>query len=79
MYYFYVLESLVDKSLYYGSTKDLRSRLKYHNSKKVTSTKLKAPYRVKYYESYGTMKLAERRELNVKKNWAAKEELKKRI
>ena len=79
MYYFYVLESLVDKSFYYGSTNDLIQRLKYHNQKRVKSTKSKAPYKVKYYEAYATLSLAKRREHNIKKNWAAKEELQKRI
>lgn len=79
MYYFYVLQSLVDKSFYYGSTNDLVKRLEYHNYKRVKSTKSKAPYKVKYYEAYETLQLAKAREYNIKKNWAAKEELKKRI
>lgn len=79
MYYFYVLQSLNDQSLYYGSTTDLIKRLKYHNQKRVKSTKSKAPYKVKYYEAYETLQLAKAREYNIKKNWAAKEELKKRL
>ena len=79
MYYFYVLQSLTDQSLYYGSTSDLLKRLEYHNQKRVKSTKSKAPYKVKYYEAYETLQLAKAREYNIKKNWAAKEELKKRI
>lgn len=79
MYYFYVLQSLTHKSLYYGSTNDLIKRLEYHNQKRVKSTKSKAPYKVKYYEAYETLQLAKAREYNIKKNWAAKEELKKRF
>lgn len=79
MYYFYVLQSLVDQSFYYGSTNDLIKRLLYHNKCRVRSTKSKSPYKVKYYEAYTTLSLARKRECNVKKNWAAKEELKKRI
>ena len=79
MYYFYVLQSLTDNTLYYGSTNDLVRRLDRHNKKMVRSTKSKAPYNVKYYEAYETLQLAKAREYNIKKNWAAKEELKKRI
>jgi putative endonuclease len=79
MYYFYVLQSTIDNSFYYGSTSDLIKRLEYHNQKRVKSTKSKAPYKVKYYEAYETLQIAKAREYNIKKNWAAKEELKKRI
>jgi putative endonuclease len=79
MFYFYVLQSLSDKFMYYGSTSDLTKRLAYHNSGKVKSTKSKMPYKIKYYEAYETLALARQRETNIKKNWAAKEELKKRF
>ncbi|MCX6806679.1 MAG: GIY-YIG nuclease family protein, partial [Candidatus Berkelbacteria bacterium] len=65
MYYFYVLQSEVDGSLYYGSTRDLKKRLVYHNQNKVKSTKSKAPYTIKYYEAYSTLSLASKREYNV--------------
>ena len=79
MYYFYVLQSVQHKSLYYGSTIDLKARPIKHNSGLVKSTKPKAPYIILYYEAYKTLQLAKRREYCIKKNWAAKEELKKRI
>lgn len=79
MYYFYVLESKKDKSNYYGSTSDLKNRLSRHNSGLVKSTKSKLPYKVIYFEAYETLQLAKARESNIKKNWAAKEELKNRI
>lgn len=79
MYYFYVLKSVNCEYLYYGSTRDLKARLEKQNSREVFSTKSKAPYQVVYYEAYLTLKLAKSREYTVKHNWAAKEELKKRI
>jgi putative endonuclease len=74
-----VLQSKVDQSLYYGSTSDLTNRFLVHNLGKVRSTKSKAPYNLLYYESYLTLGSARKREYTIKKNWAAKEELKKRI
>ena len=79
MYYFYIIKSLKDNSFYYGSTADLVKRLSRHNSGQVRSTKSKSPYELIYYEAYELLALARKRESNVKKNWAAKEELKKRI
>jgi putative endonuclease len=79
MNYFYVPESEADQSWYYGSTSDLVARLKMHNAGRVKSTKSKKPYKVIYYEAYSSLKLAKRREQNIKNNWAAKAELKKRI
>ncbi len=79
MYYFYINQSLQDNSLYYGSTSDLVKRLAKHNAGYVKSTKSKAHYKILYYEAYETFSLARERESNIKKNWAAKEELKKRL
>ncbi len=54
MRYFYVLESIKDRSLYKGSTNDLRRRLAdEHNKKRGGSyTKKHAPFRLIYYEAY---------------------------
>ncbi|PIS07747.1 hypothetical protein COT78_02155 [Candidatus Berkelbacteria bacterium CG10_big_fil_rev_8_21_14_0_10_43_13] len=79
MYYFYVLESISKDYLYYGSTSDLSKRLLYHNEKKVKSTKYNAPYKILYFEKYNTLSEARKREFNIKKNWAAKADLKKKI
>ena len=51
MYYVYVLQSLHDRNLYTGYTKDLKARIKQHNQGKATSTRLRAPFRVIYYEA----------------------------
>ena len=52
MHYVYVLKSKKDNNLYVGCTKDLESRLKYHNSGKVKSTKSRIPFEILFYESY---------------------------
>lgn len=52
MQYVYVLESKKDGDLYVGCTKDLKERLKLHNSKKVASTKDRTPLALIYYEAY---------------------------
>ena len=52
MYYVYILQSLKDKSLYIGYSPDLKNRLRKHNSKQVTSTKDKTPFKIIYYEAY---------------------------
>ena len=51
MYYTYVLQSKKDEKLYTGYTKDLKLRLKQHNSGKVKSTKNRQPLKLIYYEA----------------------------
>lgn len=51
MYYVYVLYSLVDNKFYTGYTKNVEKRVIEHNSKKVTSTKHRAPFVLVYYEA----------------------------
>ena len=62
MFYVYILQSEIDKSLYIGYTPDLRQRLPKHNKKQVTSTKNKAPWKLIYYEAYLERKDATGRE-----------------
>jgi len=79
MFYVYVLKSLKDNNLYFGSTNDLRRRLSEHNSKKVKSTKSRAPLELKYYEAYCSEKDARDREWSLKKDGRALSQLKRRI
>ena len=51
-YYVYVLFSLGDLRLYIGSTRDLVSRLKKHNTGKVRATKLRRPLKLIHYEYF---------------------------
>lgn len=50
-YYTYVLKSKKDGKLYIGSTSDLITRLKAHNSGDVESTKSRRPLELVYYEA----------------------------
>jgi putative endonuclease len=51
MFYVYVLRSQSDEGLYIGCTKDLKTRLKKHNSGFVESTKNRLPLELIYYEA----------------------------
>ena len=79
MYYIYVLQSKVDKSLYIGYTKDLINRLKEHNAGKTKSIKHKIPFALIYYETYKSKTDARKREISLKKNSYQKEQLIKRL
>ncbi|MDQ5883041.1 MAG: putative endonuclease [Patescibacteria group bacterium] len=79
MYYVYILKSKKDKKLYLGYTKDLRKRLKQHNSKKTFSTKDRVPFSLVYYEAFASQKDALAREKQLKQFKSAYGQLKKRI
>lgn len=65
-YYTYLLECK-DNSLYCGSTSDLGNRLKEHNAGEAAQwTKKRRPLRLVYFESYGSLLLARRREKQIK-------------
>jgi len=51
MFYVYVLESVNDSGFYIGCTKDLKNRMKQHNSGHVKATKNRLPMRLIYYEA----------------------------
>ena len=65
-YYTYVLQSTKDSTLYVGWTDELKDRVKTHNDGKVSSTKLKIPYNLIYFEGCRTKKLAILREKQLK-------------
>jgi len=53
MYYVYVLENQVDKSLYVGYTKNLEQRVKEHiNGRGCRTTSLKQNWKLIYSEAY---------------------------
>ncbi|MBI4991949.1 MAG: GIY-YIG nuclease family protein [Candidatus Harrisonbacteria bacterium] len=74
-YFTYILEC-ADKSLYVGCTKDLEKRLKQHNTSKSGAhyTKIRRPVKLKYSESFATLKEARRRESEIKR-WKRGEKL----
>ncbi len=65
--------------MYIGSTNGLRKRLDLRNSGKVSSTKLRIPLELIYYEAYKKEKDARKREDNLKLRSRAFAQLKKRI
>ncbi len=79
MFFVYVLKSKKDGTTYIGSTEFLERRINEHNQGKTKSIKHKLPVELVYYESYNTKKLARKREIELKKNSFAKEQLFKRI
>lgn len=79
MFYLYILKSTKDDNLYIGSTNDLRRRFSEHNNGKVRSTKSRAPFELRYYESFYTEIDARKRESSLKKDGKALGQLKKRI
>ena len=66
MFFTYILKSMKDKRLYIGATRDLRKRLKEHNSGGVPSTKTRTPLKLVYYEAYAAEEDAWHREHNLK-------------
>lgn len=62
MFYVYSLKSLLNGDLYIGFSKDLKTRFKTHNDRKVKSTKTYVPWELIYYEAYKNKKDATQRE-----------------
>lgn len=79
MWYTYIIQSEKDKSLYIGSTNDLRKRFAQHNLQKSIFTKKKMPYKLVYYEAYLTQKQARMRERMLKYFGTTYHQLKKQI
>ena len=69
----YILKSLKDGRYYYGSTDDLETRLRAHNTGRVRSTKSRRPLVIHYQEEFGSTREARSREIFFKSitgyNW----------
>ena len=74
----YVVRSQRDSQFYTGCTQDLRQRLKQHEAGKVSSTQLRRPLQLVYYEAYLNADDAYRRERYLKSG-LGKRDLKKRL
>ncbi len=68
-HYVYVLRSLTDQQFYVGLTSDLTARLRMHNAGLVTSTKLRAPFELVYWEGCLNRSDAAHREKYLKTAW----------
>jgi len=79
MFFMYIIKSLKDSKLYFGSTSNLRKRLKEHNSGLNQSTKSRKPFKIIYYEAYTSEEDAKQREQNLKLRARALRQLMNRI
>ena len=79
MFYVYIIKSKKDKSLYIGSTNDLKRRFEEHQLGKSKYTKNKIPFDLIYYEAFKSKIDALSRERNLKKFKKTYGELIKRI
>lgn len=66
MYYAYILLSSKSHLFYFGSTKDLKFRVKLHNGGEVRSTKSHIPWRLVWYGGFESEKEARDFELYLK-------------
>jgi len=78
MYYVYVLKGLNTGKCYVGTTSDLITRLKVHNSGENISTR-HDKWKLVYYEAYQNKSLALKRESRLKNHGKGLQELKLRI
>jgi len=72
-YYVYVLFSFKDKGLYIGYSTDLKKRLFQHAKNKVSSTKLRTPFKLIHYEYFIDIKDAKMREIFLKSGYGRKQ------
>jgi putative endonuclease len=68
-FYIYVLKSERDKQFYVGYTKNLKNRIKEHNSGNVVSTKKRIPLNLVYWEGCLNQNDALKREKYLKTAW----------
>ena len=72
MFYTYVLYSDSKGKYYVGYTHDLNLRLERHNEGWSRSTKSGIPWKIVYYEEFGTKSEAMKRESEIKKKKSRK-------
>tara|TARA_B100000315_G_C14305582_1_gene463867 strand:- start:388 stop:681 length:294 start_codon:yes stop_codon:yes gene_type:complete len=58
MYYAYILLSSKSHIFYFGSTKDLKQRIRLHNNGEVKATKIHRPWQLVWYAGFETEKQA---------------------
>lgn len=74
-FFVYIIRSIKDSGYYVGMTKDLNTRLNYHNKGLVRSTKHRIPFKLVYKEIFQTTKEAREREKYLKSYKGAKEKM----
>lgn len=78
MFYFYIIQDSLD-NLYFGSTNNLKRRLKEHQNGTSVYTKRSKDWELIYYEAYCSESDAREREQKVKNNAGSKKHLLNRI
>ena len=68
-HYVYVLRSLADKHFYVGLTNNVPERLRMHNAGLVSSTRLRVPFELVYWEGCLNRGDAAQREKYLKTAW----------
>jgi len=59
MYYVYIIKSVkYPRQIYIGSTKDVESRIKYHNNGHVPHTSKFRPWKIKFYITFDSKRKA---------------------
>jgi len=79
IFFVYLLQSIKDSSTYIGFTNDIKKRIEYHNSGKVSYTNKHKPYKLVYYEAYLSEKDARQREINLKNKGGQRDFLKENL
>jgi len=69
IYYVYAIKSLIDGRIYVGLSHDVLTRLKNHNTKRVTSTKNYTPWKIIYIKKVGTRIQARKEEKRLKSGY----------
>ncbi|MBI4058617.1 GIY-YIG nuclease family protein [Candidatus Microgenomates bacterium] len=72
-YYIYILKSFSDNGLYIGFTTNLKNRLIDHSKGKVTSTKIRIPFKLIHYEYFINIKDAKAREKFLKSGFGRRQ------
>src|SRR3990167_1945286 len=72
MFYVYLLQSEKDSSYYIGQTANVFDRLIRHNSRRVSSTRARAPWKLLGFEEYLTRNEARWREHQIKNSYTKK-------
>jgi len=71
-HFVYILQSESNGSYYVGTTSCMRSRLAHHNSGATTYTRTRRPWKIVYYEEYGTGREGRYRERQIKRRKSRK-------
>ncbi len=75
MYYLYIIKSNIKDWRYIGITDNVEKRLIEHNKGKTKSTKAYIPFTLIYRETFSNKTDARKREIYLKKNYKAREEI----